>query len=89
MQNLEKQFSQVNSVIDSLKVALELCGNSSLMMEGVVTTALNSATALHAMMLDSLGWSSMSPWGPEGDEDGEDDDSSWMDDMEATRVAPV
>ena len=89
MENMEKQFSQVDSVIESLKVALELCGDSSLMMEGVVTRALNSATVLHGMMLDSLGWSSMSSLGPEADEDGEDDDSSWMDDMETAGVAPV
>ena len=92
MENIEKQFSQVNSVIDSLKVVLELCGNASLMMEGVVTAALNSATVLQAMMVDSLGWSSMSPLGPKGDEDsgeGEDDDSSWMNDMDAAAVAPV
>jgi hypothetical protein len=88
MENLEKQFSQVNSVIESLKVALELCGNSSLMVEWVVTAALNSATVLHGMMLDSLGLSSMSTLGPEGYEEGEDD-SSWMDDMEAAGVAPV
>ena len=89
MKDLEKQFNQVNSVIESLKVALELCENSSLMMEGVVTKALSSATALHEMMLDSLGWSSVPASGPEAEDDGENDDFSWMDDMEAAGAAPV
>lgn len=89
MEHLKKQLSQVNSVIESLTVALQLCGNSSLMLEGVVTTTLDRATVLRGMMLDSLGGSKVPPLGPETDVDNEDDDFSWMDDMEATGIAPV
>lgn len=47
------------------------------------------ATALHSVVLEAHGCSGMSPLGPEADEDGDDDDFSWMDDMEAAGCAPV
>ena len=84
-----KQLARINAVIESLNVALELCDNSSLMMEGVVTAALNNATALQGLMLNALEWPGTSPAGPEGHENSEDDDFSWMDDMEAAGVAAV
>ena len=86
MKNNEPMLNQVTAVVETLKVALELCGDSSLMLEGVVTRALNSATALHDMMLDQAGLPT-STTGPEAAEEGEEDDFSWMDDMEAAGTA--
>lgn len=46
------------------------------------------ATALPSVVLDAPGRPGISPLGPEADDAGEDDDFSWMDDMEAAGGAP-
>jgi hypothetical protein len=86
MKNLERELNPFTVVICSSRVALESCGNSGLRSEGVVT---DGATAWYQMTLDSSGCSHPSLSGPEAEEGAEDEDYSWMDDMEAAGVAPV
>jgi hypothetical protein len=53
------------------------------------TTALDSSAFLHEMTFGGPEAPDRSPLGAEGDEEREDDDFSWMDDMEAAGAAPV
>lgn len=89
MKNLEKRVNLGTSGIGSAPLASALCGNSGLMRDGAVTGKLDSATAWHEMMLNGSGYSDLSPSGPEADEDADNEDYSWMDDMEAAGVSPV
>jgi hypothetical protein len=53
----------------------------------VETPAPSRATALHEITLAALDGPGRSPGVPEGEEVGEDEDFSWMDDMEALGAA--
>jgi hypothetical protein len=51
--------------------------------------AQGSATARQELMPEASGWSGLPPSGPEVEEDDENEDYSWMDDMEAAGVSPL
>ena len=55
----------------------------------MATTALDSAAVWHGMRSGASEGQGRSPAGAEGDEECDDDDFSWMDDMEAAGAAPV
>jgi len=86
MKNLEKQLNLITALLAASQVTLESCRNSSLVMVGVGS---DSAATWHGMMLDSPGWPDLLPSGPDADEDADNEDYSWMDDMEAAGVSPL
>jgi len=81
-----KQLNPITAKLGPSKVILETCIQSHLMLAGVGT---DCAATWYGMMLDSSGWPDLLPSGPEADENAEDEDYSWMDDMEAAGVSPV
>ena len=55
----------------------------------VAATVMDSAAVRHGMRFGASEGQGRSPVGAEGDEECDDDDFSWMDDMEAAGAAPV
>ena len=84
---MEKQYCQIDSVVTTLNLALELCGDKSRTAKGAVTSAIDSVRTLQWMMLERD--AGLKGNEPPVDEDAEDDDYSWMDDMEAAGAAPL